>query len=66
MLILETLAQKGNKSANELAKELGYRRLNDTLRAVIGELLESGDIAYLYPDKPNCRNQKLYLETNTV
>ncbi len=66
MLILETLAQKGNKSSNELAKELGYRRLNDTLRAVIGELLESGDIAYLYPDKPNCRNQKLYLETNTV
>lgn len=66
MLILETLAQKGNKSSNELAKELGYKRLNDTLRAVIGELLESGDIAYLYPDKLNCRNQKLYLETNTA
>ena len=62
VLVLELLAQKGNLSTNELAKELGYKSLNDTLRAVVKEMLESEEVVYLYPDKPNSRNQKIYLK----
>ena len=60
-LVLEVLKQKGDLSMNELATELGYKSLNDTLRAVVKEMLETGEVAYLYPDKPNSRNQKICL-----
>ena len=46
---------------NELAVELGYKNLNNTLRTVVKEMLESGEAEYLYPDKPNSRKQKIYL-----
>lgn len=46
---------------SELAAELGYKSLNDTLRAVVKEMLEVGEVTYLYPDKPNSRNQKICL-----
>ena len=60
-LALEVLKQKGDLSMNELAVELGYKRLNDTLRAVVKEMLDVGEATYLYPDKPNSRNQKICL-----
>lgn len=61
-LVLEALKQKGDLSMNELAVELGYKSLNDTLRAVVKEMLEAREVTYLYPDKPNSRNQKICLK----
>lgn len=63
-LVLEALKQKGDLSMNEMATELGYKSLNDTLRAVVKEMLEVGEVTYLYPDKPNSRNQKICLVKN--
>ena len=60
-MIAKLLSDKGNMSANEIASVLGYKRLNNTLRAVVIEMLKSGEIEYLYPDKPNSRNQKLHI-----
>lgn len=60
-LILDLLAKHGNMSANEIAAALGYRKLTDTLRDVVNEMLAAGEMAYLYPDKPNSRKQKLCL-----
>jgi ATP-dependent DNA helicase RecG len=65
-LIIETLRQQGNLSMGKLAVELGYKSLNDTLRSVINEMLEDGDVRYLYPDKMNSRNQKICLNVQTV
>ena len=48
-------------STNEIASALGYKRRTNTLRAVISEMLETGEVAYLYPEKPNSRNQKICL-----
>ena len=58
-LVIELLRADGNKSTNEIALALGYKRRTDTLRDAINELLESGEVVYLYPDKPNSRNQKI-------
>ncbi len=63
-LVLKVLKQKGDLSMSELAVELGYKSLNDTLRAVVKEMLEVGAVTYLYPDKPNSRNQKICLVKN--
>ena len=63
-LVLEALKQKGDLSMNELAVELGYKSLNDTLRAVVKEMLGAGEVIYLYPDKPNSRNQKICLKSS--
>lgn len=60
-LIIELLNTQGNLSTNEIASALGYKRRTNTLRAVISEMLETGEVAYLYPDKPNSRNQKICL-----
>ena len=60
-LIIELLNTQGNLSTNEIASALGYKRRTNTLRAVISEMLETGEAAYLYPDKPNSRNQKICL-----
>lgn len=60
-LIIELLKTQGNLSTNEIASALGYKRRTNTLRAVISEMLETGEAAYLYPDKPNSRNQKICL-----
>ena len=61
-LIIEALIQKRELSMNELAVELGYKNLNNTLRTVVKEMLESGEAEYLYPDKPNSRKQKICLK----
>ena len=58
-LVIEILRAGGEKSTNEIALALGYKRRTDTLRDAIKELLESGEVVYLYPDKPNSRNQKI-------
>ncbi len=63
-LVFEALKQKGDLSMSELAVELGYKSLNDTLRAVVKEMLEVGEVTYLYPDKPNSRNQKVSLKSS--
>lgn len=57
--VLEALEVAGELSANEVAAYLGYSKLTDVMRTVVSELIESGHIAYLYPDKPRSRNQKL-------
>ena len=44
-----------------IAACLGYTKTTDTLRRVVGELIESGKVSYLFPDKPRSRNQKLCL-----
>ena len=63
-LVFEALKQKGDLSMSELAVELGYKSLNDTLRAVVKEMLEVGEVTYLYPDKLNSRNQKVSLKSS--
>ena len=60
--VLSILHQKGSRSMNELSAELGYVRLTNTLREVLHQLLTEGEIAWLYPDKPRSRNQKLRLK----
>ena len=50
-------------STNEIALTLGYKKLTDTLRSVVSDMLEAGEVAYLYPDKQKSRNQKVRLIT---
>ena len=57
--ILETLDQEKKLSMNEIAEHLGYARLTNTLREVLNEMIREGTIFYLYPEKPNSRNQKV-------
>lgn len=63
-LIINILTEKGNLSTGELAIALGYKKTTHTLRAVVNEMLASGEAAYLYPDTPNSRKQKIYLVNN--
>ncbi len=60
--VLDLLSQGGNMSSSEIATALGYKKITDTLREVINELIASGDAVYLYPDKPRSRNQKICLK----
>lgn len=46
-------------STNEIAYALGYKKLTDTLRAVVNEMIDIGELSYLYPNKPKSRNQKV-------
>ena len=59
--ITAALISKGALSMNEIASELGYNKLTDSLRKIIHEQIESGILQYLYPDKPKARNQKIIL-----
>ena len=61
LLILGALEKNGEMSMGELSAKLGYKKLNDAIRNAVKELLDSGDVHYLYPDKPNSRNQKICL-----
>ena len=60
-LALNALAEHDSMSATEIAGALGYKKASDTLRKALKELLDSGEIVYLYPDKPNSKNQKIRL-----
>jgi len=60
-LIIATLNREGNLSMNEIAESLGYAALTNTVRDVVKELFKESMVAYLYPDKPRSRNQKVCL-----
>ncbi len=60
-LIMDALKRNGDLSTRELATMLGYKKLSDSLRSAVKELLNAGEIRYLYPDKPNSRMQKICL-----
>ena len=62
VLVIETLEQKGELSMNEIAAALGYKKLNNTLRTVVNQMVEDDEAEYLYPDKPKSSNQKIYLK----
>ena len=61
-LILEKLNEKGELSMGELAKELGYKKLTDSVRAAVEELFTADVAEYLYPDAKNSRAQKIRLK----
>lgn len=65
-LIIDMLNKKGNLSMNELASGMGYARLTNTQREIINEMLESGEVSYLYPDKPRSRYQKICLNVGKM
>lgn len=58
-MITDLLATQGDMSANEIAFALGYKKLNNTIRAIVNQMLEEKEASYLFPDKPNSRYQKL-------
>ena len=60
-LVLATLREYGDMSANELASKLGYKKVTDTIRGAVNELLDEGKVVYLYPNKPKSRKQKICL-----
>ena len=60
-MVLKALAGGRKLSTNEVAAALGYKKTTDTLRSVVDSLIKAGKLAYLYPDKPRSRNQKLCL-----
>lgn len=61
MMIIDTLKEKGDMSANEVAFALGYKKSTDTLREIVNELILTGDVEYLYPEKHNSSNQRIHL-----
>ena len=46
----------------EIAAQLGYAKLTDTIRTIVKELLENGEAEYSYPEKKNNPNQKIRLK----
>ena len=60
--VLELLRKNKKLSSGEIATSLGYKKVSNTLRDIINNLLESGEVVYLYPDKPNSRNQKICIK----
>lgn len=61
ILIKQYLSEHGNMSTNEIALALGYKTLSNTIRSVVNNLIQRGEVKYLYPDKPNSKNQKICL-----
>ena len=64
-LTMNTLRRKGELSMNELAREMGYSKLTNTLREIIHDMIKAGEVRYLYPDKPQSRNQKICLHNKS-
>ena len=60
-LILESLRVNGCQSESVLALSLGYKGVNNTFRRCLKELMDEGEIEYLYPDSPKDRRQKICL-----
>jgi hypothetical protein len=50
-------------SMRDIAVQLGYSKLTDTLRSVVKELIDNNIAEYLYPDKTNSSNQKIRLKS---
>lgn len=59
-MILLALRQN-NLSMRELSLELGYTKPTDTVRDVVNELMEAGEIEFMYPSKMKNPNQKIRL-----
>ena len=64
--ILESLRISGCQSGRELAASIGYSSVNNTFRRCIRELMEGGEIEYLYPDTPTDRRQRICLSRHRV
>ena len=64
--ILESLRISGCQSGRELAASVGYSSVNNTFRRCIRELMEDGEIEYLYPDTPTDRRQRICLSRHRV
>lgn len=60
-LLLESLRIHGCQTTKELATSIGYRAVNNTLRRILQELMDSGEVEYLYPDNPKDRRQRICL-----
>ena len=60
-LVIVALRQN-ELSMREMAAQLGYSKLTDTLRAVVKELIDGNLVEYLYPDKTKSSNQKIRLK----
>lgn len=60
-LIIVALRQ-GDLSMREIAAQLGYASLNNTIRTTVRELIDSGEAEYLYPDNATNPNQKIRLK----
>lgn len=57
--VLALLDREGCLSTSEIAAALGYAGPTPALRRHIRELIDEGEVAYLYPDSPNDRRQRL-------
>ena len=60
-MIVGVLKTEGNLSMNEIAISLGYTKLTNTIRGIINDMIDTGEAAYLYPDAPRSRKQKICL-----
>ena len=60
-LVIVALRQS-NLSMREIASQLGYAKLTDTIRSIVKEMIENGEAEYLYPDNMNNPNQKIKLK----
>lgn len=63
--ILESLRVNGCQSGKSLAMSVGYSSVNNTFRRCLRELMDAGDVEYLYPDAPTDRRQKVCLPRRT-
>lgn len=59
--IIEILSAHGDMSSTELSQALGYSRPTPLVAQAIKELIKSGAISYLVPDKPTSKYQKLMI-----
>lgn len=60
-LMLESLRLHGCQTGRELATSVGYRGVNNTFRRCLSELMEEGEVEYLYPYSPRDRRQRICL-----
>lgn len=59
--ILESLRINGCQSGRDLASSVGYSSVNNTFRRCLKELMDEGEVEYLYPGTPTDRRQRICL-----
>lgn len=57
--IMEVLDRDGCLPSKVIAAELGYASVTPTLRRCLNELIDNGELEYLFPDKPNDSRQRI-------
>ena len=57
--IIEVLDREGCLPSKTIAMELGYSAVTPVLRRCINELIELGELEYLFPDNPNDSRQRI-------